>query len=284
MAFTIPDNDESLAPDPQSVWMQTDIDALVAGDGGSGVISGGAVTAQGTPDMTVAVSAGEALLGTTLITIGAGNVTVTAADATKPRIDLIRVDNTGTKGITAGSPARNPKAPALPANNVLLAMVYVPANDTTIATNQIIDKRVILARRLYTLPLASSILATAVDGTTYFFGSRYALAPDTLATVYRTTLQHYGRIVGAVVDLLVLGTLGTTEAATLSIRVNNTTDYQVSAAVLHDAAIARFSNAAMSVPIVPNDFIEMKIVMPTFATNPTNVLYSVSLLIEVYGL
>src|SRR3990172_7142799 len=100
MALTILDNDEALAANPQSIWMQTDIDAVIAGFNGTYVVSGGTVTAQSTPDMTVAVAAGTVAVG----------------------------------GVIA----------ALPASKVLLAMVYVPTNDTDIDADQITDKRVIV--------------------------------------------------------------------------------------------------------------------------------------------
>lgn len=142
MAFTIPDNDESFNTN-QSLWMQTDIDNFVLGIQGNGVLSGCAVTAQGSPDMTVAVAAGTIQWNGVSVTVASGNVTITAANGTNPRIDLVVVDNAGVKSATAGTAAASPKAPALPANSIMLAMVYVPANDTTIATNQIVDKRTI---------------------------------------------------------------------------------------------------------------------------------------------
>lgn len=124
--------------------MQTDINALVAGIGGDGVASGCAVTAQSTPDMTVAVASGKATIGGTQVTVASGNVTITTADATNPRIDLIVVSNTGTKSATAGTAAANPKAPDIPASSILLAMVYVPASQTSITSGLIIDKRTVL--------------------------------------------------------------------------------------------------------------------------------------------
>lgn len=140
MPFTIPDNDEAFHAN-QAIWMQTDINAIIAGIGGDGVVSGCAVTAQGSPDMTVAVAAGYIRVAGAYVAVTVGNVTITTADATNPRIDLVVVSNAGAKSVTAGTAAANPKAPDIPANSVLLAMVYVPATDTTIASNQITDKR-----------------------------------------------------------------------------------------------------------------------------------------------
>lgn len=147
--FDIPDNDVAFDTD-QSIWMSTDIDILTAGFNGVGVVSGCGVTAQGSPDMTVAVAAGTIRIAAGwYVAVASGNATITAANATNPRIDLVTASDTGTKTVTDGTAAANPKAPALPAGHVALALVYVPANDTTIASNQITDKRVILPTRQY---------------------------------------------------------------------------------------------------------------------------------------
>lgn len=142
MAWTIPDQGEG-ANDLQSVLFQEYLETLVAGiNGVDCVLSGCAVTAQGTPDMTVAVAKGAVLANKTLRAVTAANVTVGTADATNPRLDLIVIDSSGAKQCRAGTAAASPKPPARTANDVVLAVVYVPANDTTIATDQIVDLRV----------------------------------------------------------------------------------------------------------------------------------------------
>lgn len=118
------------------------LSAAVAGDG---VVSGCAVTAQGAPNMTVAVAVGAVRIGGVEAVVSAGNVTITAADATNARFDLIVANNSGTKSATAGSPDANPCFPNIPASSVVLAAVYVPAADTAIGSTQIIDKRGVLA-------------------------------------------------------------------------------------------------------------------------------------------
>lgn len=144
MPFTIPNEADAFHAD-QAEPDKVDIDILVAGLNGVGVVSGCAVTAQGTPDMTCAVAAGitRNADGTTA-TVATGNVTITAANATNPRLDLVVVSSSGVKSVTAGTAAASPVFPAIPANSVVLAAVYVPANDTAIAANQITDKRVVL--------------------------------------------------------------------------------------------------------------------------------------------
>jgi hypothetical protein len=144
LSFTIPNEAQTNFTDlaePDSI----DIDILVTAYSGTGVISGCAVTAQGTPDMTVAVASGTVVVGGTRATVTGGNVTITTADANNPRIDLVVVNSSGTKSVTAGTPAVGPVMPAIPSTSTVLAIVYVPTNDGTIESTQIIDKRVVNA-------------------------------------------------------------------------------------------------------------------------------------------
>jgi hypothetical protein len=143
VSFTIESNDTSEAPAIQSVWYDTDIRILERGLAGVGVLTGCGVTAQGSPDMTVAVAAGtiQPSAGAAAVTVTSGNVTVGTAHATLPRLDLISAAADGTKTITAGTAAASPKPPALPSGHIGLAFIYVPATATTITTARITDKR-----------------------------------------------------------------------------------------------------------------------------------------------
>jgi TolB-like protein len=123
--------------EPDSV----DFEVLLAGIVGDGVLSGCAITAQGTPDGTVAVASGSIRVGGTIVSVSSGNVSIPAGDATNPRFDLIVVDNAGVKSRVAGTAASNAVFPAIPASSVVLAAVYVPANDSIVNANQITDKR-----------------------------------------------------------------------------------------------------------------------------------------------
>lgn len=133
----------------------------------TGVVSGCAVTAQGVPDMTVAVAAGTVLVAGVLASVAAGNLTIGAADATNPRFDLIAVDSAGAKSVVAGAANANANYPVIPAGRVVLAAVYVPAADTTINANQITDKRVVvlqpsrvIASTETTLPVVNTTVET----------------------------------------------------------------------------------------------------------------------------
>lgn len=145
MPFTIPHAVDAGFAD-QAELDAVDFEIFLQGYLQTGVISGCAVTAQGSPDMTVAVAAGVVEVAKKRAIVTAGNVTVSAADGTNPRFDLIHVDDVGATGITAGTPAASPVFPPHPASKVVLAAVYVPAADTDIDTNQIVDKRIMITR------------------------------------------------------------------------------------------------------------------------------------------
>jgi hypothetical protein len=176
MPFTIPDND-TVFNSNQSVWFATDIAILAASLAGVGVVSGCDVTAQGSPNMTVAVAAGYIRIASGFyIAVAAGNVTIGTADATNPRIDLISVSDTGTKTCTAGTAAAAPKPPALPSGHVGLAFVYVPATDTTIETDHITDKRAVLSNihyRISSLTVGASSTAFIADADVGRTGSAF---------------------------------------------------------------------------------------------------------------
>lgn len=146
MPFTIPDQGEGDS-NLQSIIWQEEWDVLLAGISGIDcVLSGLAVT--GGADMTPAVAKGAVLSNRTMFAVAAADVTISAADATNPRLDLIVVNNAGALAVRTGTPGAfvpgtsAPKPPARSANDVVIAIVYVPATDTAIATTQIIDKRV----------------------------------------------------------------------------------------------------------------------------------------------
>ena len=139
--WTLPDKGEG-DNDLQSILFQEYLEVLVAGiDGRDCVLSGLVVT--GGADMTPAVAKGSVLSNGALFAIAAADVTITPADGTNPRLDLIVVTSAGALAVRAGTPAANPKPPARTANDVVIAAVYVPANDTAIGTSQIVDMRVI---------------------------------------------------------------------------------------------------------------------------------------------
>lgn len=134
--------------------------------GSHGIVGAGdfAVTQNGTPNMSVNVAAGRALIRSgNASSIAAGvyavlndatvNVAIAAADPTNPRIDLVVVQVRDTNygeatndvriTVITGTPAASPAVPALTSypNALVLAQIAVAAADTSIVTGDITDKR-----------------------------------------------------------------------------------------------------------------------------------------------
>lgn len=150
MTFTVPNKLDATYP-AQASLDSGDLTILAAGSGLTGVVSGCVVTAQGTPNMTVAVASGAVRSSGTRATVAGGNVTISAAHATLPRHDLITVDSLGALAAVAGTAAAydptggtEPVFPAIPVGRVVLAAVYVPASTSAITAAMIWDKRVIV--------------------------------------------------------------------------------------------------------------------------------------------
>jgi hypothetical protein len=143
MAFTIPNEADAFHAN-QAEPDKVDIDILAAAFNGTSVVLGCAVTESSPAAQTVDVASGIVRINGGIIEVDAqADVSVTAADGTNPRFDLITVNTSGTVVVTAGTAAAEPVLPAIPADDVVLATLYVPANDNTHANNQITDKRVI---------------------------------------------------------------------------------------------------------------------------------------------
>lgn len=140
MAFRIPNKaDASYAR--QAGGFSADIDTIAAALAGDGVLSGLGVAAQGTPDMTVAVAAGLVRIGGYFAAEAGENATITTANSTNPRIDLVVIDWNGAISVVAGTAAVYPVPPAVPSNSIVLAQVYVPAAATAITNAMLVDKR-----------------------------------------------------------------------------------------------------------------------------------------------
>ena len=143
MAFEILNEADAFNKD-QSELDNVDIDVLVAAYNRTGIWKGLAVTEDSPASLTVEVTAGLVIINDVVVAVLSGSVTSGAADGTNPRFDLVTVDTTGALAIVAGNAAASPVFPEVPANEVLLAALYIPSSDTTIATNQITDKRVVI--------------------------------------------------------------------------------------------------------------------------------------------
>ena len=135
----------------------------------AGILGAGelAVTQQGTPNMSVILGAGRAMVAGSQVTPPAGlsfttqamynvlndgsiTLTVTTSNPTNPRIDAVYVgvqdafysgsNNQAVAGIVVGVPAPSPVAPSVPVNSQLVAYIAVGAGVTSIVNANITAK------------------------------------------------------------------------------------------------------------------------------------------------
>lgn len=115
-----------------------------------------------------------------------------------------------------------------------------------------------------------ALTSSPADGATAYFGNM-PKAPTTTANISKIYFRENGTITHAEIYNY-SGTAGTNEAWSLYIRKNNTTDYLI--ATVSSATNERvFSNTAMSIPIVSGDYVEIKMVNPTWVTNPLTCIF-----------
>lgn len=143
MPFTIPNEADAFHPD-QAEPDRVDVDILVTGISGDGVVSGCEVSAIPS-GMSVQVAAGIIAVDGAIISIDAGTLLV-STPATDPRFDLVvaHPDSGSQLSIVEGIPHDDPVFPDVPAGAVALAAVYVPVDVDAIDDELIIDKRVIV--------------------------------------------------------------------------------------------------------------------------------------------
>lgn len=120
----------------------------------------------------------------------------------------------------------------------------------------------------YVLSAYADNAATFTDGQTIYIGGRGGVAPTTTADVNRIYPPRPGNI-RSVTLWGQFGTAGTAESWSASLRLNNTTDYLIEAEAI-SATYRLWSNTQMNIEVVVGDYFEIKLVNPTWATNPAN--------------
>ena len=117
------------------------------------------------------------------------------------------------------------------------------------------------------------------DATTYYFGAHLQGIAGT-NDVNRLYIPRSGTITVGRIFWHVAGTLASAETFSCYVRVNDTTDHLISSSATLNATSSTIVNSSMSVSVSAGDYIEFKIVTPTWATNPTNVRTSGYVYIE----
>ena len=130
--------------------------------------------------------------------------------------------------------------------------------------------------------LGYSLQATATsfspsDAKTYYIG----MPPTAQSTVDRNRVYFpkAGTIKRAIVFWCATGTAGTAELISVYLRKNNSSDTLIGQWE-NNQAKKLIDNSELNISVSAGDYFEIKIVCPTWATNPTNVLISAVVYIE----
>jgi hypothetical protein len=218
-----------------------------------------AVTANSPAGMSVRVASGwAAVVGTTTTNMGVYTIfndaqdtlTITTADPTNPRIDLVcatvrdafysGANNDVIFQVIAGTPAGSPVAPALPANSISLATVAVGAAVTQINTGNITDTRVNVTTNIPETGDISSVTAGAGltgggSSGAVTLAASVATNPQT-GTTYTLALADNGKLV----------TLANASPVAVTIPLNSSVALPVGAVIMmaaYDAGAVTISGA-----------------------------------------
>jgi microcystin-dependent protein len=90
------------------------------------------VVSQNTPNMTVRITSGVAIINNVQVRYTGGNSPTITAPSANPRIDLIVLKQDGTIEVTAGTENASPTPPLYPSDKLVLAEVYLRTGMTQI--------------------------------------------------------------------------------------------------------------------------------------------------------
>jgi len=118
------------------------------------------------------------------------------------------------------------------------------------------------------------------DGSIYYITGGTIAVLGTPASASRFYMLQGCTVKALFININVIGTLGTNEAASLNVKKNGTTDSVILNAITYTATDQNFSNTNIGVSLAAGDYVEFILTNPTWATNPTTVRYQISILIQ----
>jgi len=128
-------------------------------------------------------------------------------------------------------------------------------------------------KQLHTLFFGSNISAgfAPADATTYYWGSQIGVNPATVAdSQFRGVSPVTGTVAFGSVVLQVDGTLGSSENITHTLNnITAATSQNITTTGVATAQKNIATNSAMTLAVTAGDKLQMKMVTPTWATNPT---------------
>ena len=129
----------------------------------------------------------------------------------------------------------------------------------------------------YVVQICTVSLNAPANSTTYYLANGLGNITATGFSSGKNFIPNAGTIKKVYGTTTVTGTLGSGESITYKIRLNGTTNTDITTTAVASSAANAFSNASMSISVSAGDYIELLMVTPAWATNPTNVGTSASI-------
>lgn len=161
------------------------------------------------------------------------------------------------------------------------AVEYVDAAgaNVSLATNFATNIRTLAANAAYALPLFSAGSQNPADSTTYYFGADPNANLNTTWNLSSAEVPKSGTLKRVFIKVRVAGTLGSTEAVSHYVRINDTTDVTVNTTATYDTTATNIVGI-LSQAVSAGDYVNLKVVTPAWVTNPTTVRFYAILYIE----
>lgn len=138
---------------------------------------------------------------------------------------------------------------------------------------------VVIAGMGYTITGGNAATSSPGDATSYYWGSDLGLGLNTTWDQATIDIPKAGTLKRVFVKIRVAGTLGSGEAVSHYIRVNDSTDVSVNTTATWDTAVTNIA-ANVSQALAVGDRVALKVTTPTWVTNPTSVRTYILLYIE----
>ncbi len=149
----------------ESAWPDAlHFDVLKAAYNLNGILEGCAIS-DGSTGLEVDIAVGCVIIDGVAKTVAAQTVTLAAAHATLPRLDLITINTSGTLVATTGTPLAVPVYDPIPSSQVVVGTVLVAATATALTDDDINNTQINLNRQSMYLTRSTSIVTISDDAT-----------------------------------------------------------------------------------------------------------------------
>jgi hypothetical protein len=137
----------------------------------------------------------------------------------------------------------------------------------------------VAASAAYTLTLGTAGANNPADSTTYYYGGDLNANLSTAWDFTSVDVPKTGTLKRVFIKVRVAGTLGTTEAVSHYVRLNDTTDITLDTTATYNTTVTNLV-ANVSQAVVAGDRLAIKVATPAWVTNPTTVRTYAILYIE----